>query len=336
MAVWAPTARRAGVDLAELHATLLAFCAEPRTVAEMEAQPRRAGAGRRVGRHLAERRPPRGVPAREHGGGLVHVPPSGFWGQHGKPRYVAAAAWIGEARRADRPGRRRARRRSSATSARTGRRRCADIGKWLGPPRVGPLRDDGRSASGDRLRTAAGRRRPRAAGPRRRHAAGRGSGRAAALPVALGQRPHLVRRAGRGSCRPPIAPPWPRRTGTSCRPSSSTGSWPGCGRSTTTKGVATLRLEPFGRVGAADRRALEAEGERLVRFMRARRPGSRADLGLTAGSWDGLAGLGVPPLDRAGVAVLQRLARAVGQVEDPAATRTDRGRRPASVTVLPS
>ena len=38
---------------------------------------------------------------------------------------------------------------------------------------------------------------------------------------------------------------------------------------TTTKGVATLRLEPFGRVGAADRRALEDEGERLVRFVEA-------------------------------------------------------------------
>ena len=37
----------------------------------------------------------------------------------------------------------------------------------------------------------------------------------------------------------------------------------------TTKGVATLRLEPFGRSGPADRRALEAEGERLVRFIEA-------------------------------------------------------------------
>ena len=33
------------------------------------------------------------------------------------------------------------------------------------------------------------------------------------------------------------------------------------------KGRATLRLEPFGTVGAADRRALEAEGAALVRFM---------------------------------------------------------------------
>ena len=50
------------------------------------------------------------------------------------------------------------------------------------------------------------------------------------------------------------------------------------------------------------------------------RPGDHdAGLGLTAGSRDGLAGLGVPPLDRAGEAVVELLARAVGQVEDPAA-----------------
>ena len=36
---------------------------------------------------------------------------------------------------------------------------------------------------------------------------------------------------------------------------------------TRAKGAATLELTPFGRVGAADRRALEEEGERLVRFV---------------------------------------------------------------------
>ena len=33
------------------------------------------------------------------------------------------------------------------------------------------------------------------------------------------------------------------------------------------KDVATLRLEPFGRIGADDRRALETEADALVRFV---------------------------------------------------------------------
>ena len=38
------------------------------------------------------------------------------------------------------------------------------------------------------------------------------------------------------------------------------------------KGVATLRLEPFERIGANDRRALETEAEALVRFVEADAP----------------------------------------------------------------
>jgi hypothetical protein len=37
VANWTSTARRAGVSLDELHTALLEFCAEPRTVAEIEA-----------------------------------------------------------------------------------------------------------------------------------------------------------------------------------------------------------------------------------------------------------------------------------------------------------
>jgi hypothetical protein len=35
----------------------------------------------------------------------------------------------------------------------------------------------------------------------------------------------------------------------------------------TTKAGTTLRLQPFGAVPTADRRALETEGERLARFI---------------------------------------------------------------------
>jgi hypothetical protein len=37
VANWRPTARRAGAEIEDLHAGLLEFCAEPRTVAEIEA-----------------------------------------------------------------------------------------------------------------------------------------------------------------------------------------------------------------------------------------------------------------------------------------------------------
>ena len=41
-----------------------------------------------------------------------------------------------------------------------------------------------------------------------------------------------------------------------------------CAWSTSVKrGEAVLQLEPFGRIGAADRRTLEAEGERLLAFI---------------------------------------------------------------------
>ena len=104
MAQWTSTAREAGVDLAELHGSLLAYCREPRTVAEMETHldtiaPDSLNGG-------TGRRPSPRVPDRQHG----------WW-----PRPRAAVRLLGpawnaapcrcrgvarRARRADRPGRR--------------------------------------------------------------------------------------------------------------------------------------------------------------------------------------------------------------------------------------
>jgi len=93
VANWRATARRAGVDLEELHASLLEYCDEPRSVAEMEPwiderAPGLAEAAPAGVRNTAFR-------AASAGGGLVHVPPSGYWRSHGKPRYVAARSWLG-------------------------------------------------------------------------------------------------------------------------------------------------------------------------------------------------------------------------------------------------
>ena len=49
---WAPTARRAGVDLGELNQKLLDFCREPRTVAEIEAHLHDAYPGGPSGSHV--------------------------------------------------------------------------------------------------------------------------------------------------------------------------------------------------------------------------------------------------------------------------------------------
>lgn len=94
LATWRASAARAGLDLDDLNAQVRAFCSEPRTLAEIEA-------------HLAGWHP--GLDPYEHipggvrnaffrlgtaGGGLVHVPPSGLWGEHGKPRYLDVDQWV--------------------------------------------------------------------------------------------------------------------------------------------------------------------------------------------------------------------------------------------------
>jgi hypothetical protein len=99
VATWRPTARRAGVDLGALGREVRAFCSEPRTVAEIEA-------------HLTGLHPDVDLAAAAPGGvrnawfrpatatgGLVHVPPSGMWRSHGKPRYLDATLWLGDADR---------------------------------------------------------------------------------------------------------------------------------------------------------------------------------------------------------------------------------------------
>jgi hypothetical protein len=132
VALWRPTARRTGVDFEGVHDRLLTFCATPRSVADIEAWlddvapgiARAAPAGvRNVGFRAASA-----------GGGLVHVPPSGSWRSHDKPRYVAARVWLADYERPSPDD-------ALATTterylAAYGPASIADVGKWLGQPRL--------------------------------------------------------------------------------------------------------------------------------------------------------------------------------------------------------
>ncbi len=151
IASWAPTARRAGLDMVALNEVLLDYCSEPRTVAEMEAEmeahPRVAPDSR-----LAEVMPG-GV---GHGlfriasavGGLVHVPPSGLWRSHGKPRYIDARVWLPRLRRPDAAAGVRVAVERYLTAY--GPASLGDIGKWVGQPRVSKVRA-AVEAMGDRV-----------------------------------------------------------------------------------------------------------------------------------------------------------------------------------------
>ena len=92
--VWGATVRRSGVDVAAIHRKLLAYANEPRTVDELEAFVEKLAPGKKLAASA-----PAGVTRAAFRivsayGGLVHVPPSGFWGEHGAPRYVAAETWL--------------------------------------------------------------------------------------------------------------------------------------------------------------------------------------------------------------------------------------------------
>lgn len=153
LANWGPTAKRVDLDLVELNATLLEFCAEPRTVAEIEEHLAPLYPGQLAGDHV-----PAGVRNTSFrlasaAGGLVHVPPSGLWKSHGKPSYVDARRWLGEAEPVE-PGR------AVATTverylAAYGPTSVADIVKWAGQRRVTPVKA-ALTELGDRLRRYAG------------------------------------------------------------------------------------------------------------------------------------------------------------------------------------
>jgi hypothetical protein len=128
---WRPTARRAGVSLVDLHARLLEFCEEPRSVAEIEAWVEAVAPGLASAAPAGVRNT--GFRAASAGGGLVHVPPSGLFGTRDKPTYVAARVWLPDlvAPSAEEALRIAVTRYLAAY----GPASIGDIGKWLGETR---------------------------------------------------------------------------------------------------------------------------------------------------------------------------------------------------------
>lgn len=149
LATWQPSARRAGVNLLDLNAEARAFCREPRTVAEIEAQLSKPYPTIDLYEHIP--------PGPRHawfklgtaGGGLVHIPPSGFWAEHGKPSYVALDVWLDGAATSPAPDD------ALQTSIERfltayGPATLADLMQWSGQRRIGIMRAAVK-ALGDRI-----------------------------------------------------------------------------------------------------------------------------------------------------------------------------------------
>jgi hypothetical protein len=277
VATWASTARKAGLDLAELHASLLAFCHEPRTVAEMEARLDTLAPDTDIQRHA-----PGGVtrvPFRmaSAGGGLVHVPPSGFWKAHGKPRYIDARVWLGKRYLPLEPADALDRAVSRYLGA-YGPATEADVGRWLGQSRRGVIR------------AALGRLRASGMLVDRRTTDGIDlvdvvdgeliGGDVAAPPrflsrwdsglISYDDRRRLLPDAYTSAVAKPNADFLP----TFLVDGFVAGLW----SVTEAGGTATIRLEPFASITRPDRAALEEEAGRLVRFV-------AADAGAHAVHW---------------------------------------------------
>jgi hypothetical protein len=257
---WRATARRAGVDLDDLHGRLLRYVSEPRAVADLDAWVARTAPGLHAAAPSGVQKS--GLRAASAGGGLVHVPPSGSWRSPDRPSYVAARSWL---------------RGSSMPSADDGLRiaieryltaygpaSVADIAKWLGHPRS-PRVKAAIDALGDGIVRSIGHDgrelvdlEELSMPPEDAAAAPRFLSRWDSVLIGYDQRERIL----------------PKRTVKAVAKANGDflptflvdGFVAGLWSIDVTKGAAVLRLEPFEKVSPADRRGLEDEGERLVRF----------------------------------------------------------------------
>jgi Winged helix DNA-binding domain len=262
-AVWESIARRAGLDLDVLHEELLAFCDEPRTVAEMEAHLDKIAPDSKVGKHF-----PTGVRhvafrLASAGGGLVHVPPSGLWRSHGKPAYIDARAWLNRRPRLD--ARDALEQAVERYLAGYGPASPADIKKWLGQPQLMEVRA-AIEALGDRIVPLTGpdgrelldlADAPRIAGDAK--APVRFLARWDSVLISYDVRDRILPDAHRDAVI--------KKNGDILPTILVDGLVAGLWAAVAKKGEAVLTISPFGKVPAAARRDLEAEAERLVRFV---------------------------------------------------------------------
>jgi hypothetical protein len=263
MAIWASTAQRAGLDLEALHEELLAFCDEPRTVAEMEEHLDRIAPDSKIGKHF-----PTGVlhvafRLASAGGGLVHVPPSGLWRSHGKPAYIDARVWL--KRRPQLDPKEALQQAVERYLAGYGPASIADIGRWLGQPRVPKLRG-AVEALGDRMVPVTGpdgrelldlADAPRIAGDAK--APVRFLARWDSVLISYDVRDRILPDAHRDAVI--------KKNGDILPTVLVDGLVAVLWAAVAKKGEAVLTISPFGKVPAAARRDLETEAERLVRFV---------------------------------------------------------------------
>lgn len=260
VASWRATARRARVDLEELHERLLRYCREPRSVVEIAAWIDRTVPGLGSAAPAGVRNI--GFRAAAAAGGLVHVPPSGLWRSHDKPRYVAADRWLRTSKAV--PPDDAVRVAVERYLAAYGPASIADIAKWLGQPRITVVRtavealgdrvvrskgDDGRD-----LVDLEGLPLPDAdlAAPPRFLA------RWDSVLIAYDGRARIIADRHRTAVI--------KANGDFLPTFLVDGFVAGLWSIDVSKGAAVLRLEPFGRVPTADRTGLEDEGQRLVRY----------------------------------------------------------------------
>ncbi len=263
VANWRATAERASVDPTDLNRRLLEFASEARTVAELEAYLDDIAPGASFGDHA-----PGGVRhtafrLASAGGGLVHVPPSGLWRSHGKSRYIAGARWL-----TDSPP-------PSPEDALVvaveryltayGPASVADIGKWVGQPRLPRVRA-ALATLGERVRTLSG-------------ADGRELVDLADLAIPDPGTPAPPRFLARWDSiligydvRDRILPDAHkeavvRKNGDFLPSFLVDGLVAGLWTPDRAGDAATITLSPFGAVGPADRLALAEEAERLIRFI---------------------------------------------------------------------
>lgn len=263
LATWRPTARRAELDPDELNRRLLEFAHEPRTVAEMEAFLDEVVPDAAFRTHLPEGVRRAAFRIASAAGGLVHVPPSGFWRAHHKPRYIAWDAWLPTAPRPS-P--------DEALSiacerylAAYGPASVADIGKWAGHPRLPKVRAALAGLEG-RLR--------RYTGPDGRELVDLDAleipdGSIATPPrflarwdsalIAYDVRARLLPDAYRAAVI--------KKNGDFLPTFLVDGMVAGLWWAEASKGEAILRVEPFAMVPKADRAGLDDEAEQLVRFI---------------------------------------------------------------------
>jgi hypothetical protein len=263
IAVLASIARQAGLDLEALHQELLAFCDEPRTVAEMEAHLDKVAPDSKVGKHFPGSVRHVAFRLASAGGGLVHVPPSGLWRSHGKPAYIDARVWLKRQPRLD--AKEALEQAVERYLAGYGPASLADIKKWLGQPRLTEVRA-AIEALGDRIVPLTG--------PDER-----GLLDLADAPRLVGDAKAPVRFLARWDSvlisydvRDRILPDAHRdavikKNGDILPTILVDGLVAGLWAVDARKGHAVLTITPFSKVPTAARRDLEAEAEQLVRFV---------------------------------------------------------------------